>query len=69
MSSFMLRIMRKSIVKWVLSALATKAFKKEFATRLNKIVNIPGLNEEEEEVIFLRTYDALMDLVENFLSK
>ena len=47
----------------------SKEFEKEWATAINKKINLPGLNEKAEQVIFEKMIDKGTDIVAGVMTK
>ena len=55
--------LKKAINDYVIETIQSKEFEKEWATAINKKINLPGLNEKAEQVIFEKMIDKGTDLV------
>jgi len=53
----------------VINKIQSKEFEKEWATAINKKINLPGLNEEAEQVLFEKMVDRGTDIVAGVMSK
>lgn len=53
----------------VISKIQSKEFEKEWATAINKKINLPGLNEKAEQVIFEKMIDKGTDIVAGVMTK
>jgi len=62
------KYLKENILNWVLTELISDSFKKKLISKVNKTIDIPGLNEKEEEIIFLRLYEATVQSVTEQLS-
>jgi hypothetical protein len=53
----------------VIETIQSKEFETEWATAINQKINLPGLNERAEQVIFEKMIDKGTDLVAGVMSK
>lgn len=68
MKKLIFKYLKENILNWVLTELISDSFKKKLISKVNKTIDIPGLNEKEEEIIFLRLYEATVQSVTEQLS-
>jgi len=53
----------------VIDKIQSKEFEKEWATAINQKINLPGLNEKAEQVLFEKMVDKGTDIVAGVMSK
>jgi hypothetical protein len=61
--------LQKGIEALVIDRIQSKEFEKEWATAINKKINLPGLNERAEQVLFEKMIDKGTDIVAGIMSK
>ena len=61
--------LKKAINDYVIDTIQSKEFEKEWATAINQKINLPGLNEKAEQVIFEKMIDRGTDIVAGIMSK
>tara|TARA_R100000655_G_scaffold52345_1_gene90103 strand:- start:1432 stop:1695 length:264 start_codon:yes stop_codon:yes gene_type:complete len=61
--------LQKGIEVLVIDTIQSKEFEKEWATAINKKINLPGLNERAEQVLFEKMIDKGTDIVAGIMSK
>ena len=61
--------LQKRIEVLVIDTIQSKEFEKEWATAINKKINLPGLNERAEQVLFEKMIDRGTDIVAGIMSK
>ena len=61
--------LQKGIEVLVIDTIQSKEFEKEWATAINKKINLPGLNERAEQVLFEKVIDRGTDIVAGIMSK
>ena len=61
--------LQKGIEVLVIDTIQSKEFEKEWATAINKKINLPGLNERAEQVLFEKMIDRGTDIVAGIMSK
>lgn len=61
--------LQKGLEALVIEKIQSKEFEKEWATALNKKLNLPFLNEEQEQELFETMIDKGTDIVAGIMSK
>ena len=61
--------LQKGLEALVIDKIQSKEFEKEWATALNKKLNLPFLNEEQEQELFETMIDKRTDIVAGIKSK
>ena len=61
--------LQKGLEALVIDKIQSKEFEKEWATAINKKINLPGLNEKAEQVIFEKMIDKGTDIVAGVMTK
>lgn len=68
MARMMMRFMKKNILNFILSEVVSDNFRRSLVNKINKAVNIPGLNEQEERAIIARIIDGTTDTLTDHFS-
>tara|TARA_Y100000593_G_C4262868_1_gene313168 strand:+ start:927 stop:1193 length:267 start_codon:yes stop_codon:yes gene_type:complete len=61
--------LQNGIEAFVINKVQSKEFEKEWASEINRKVNLPWLNEEQEQELFETLVDKGTDIVAGILSK
>ena len=61
--------LKQAINDYVIETIQSKEFETEWATAINQKINLPGLNERAEQVIFENMIDKGTDFFAGVMSK
>ena len=61
--------LKSRINKYIIETVQSKEVEKEWATAINKAINLPGINERVEQEIFEKMVDKGTDIFANVMTK
>ncbi len=68
MKRLIIKLLKKSIIEWVMKEIKSGEFKYKLIRRVNATINVPGLNEQEEAALLDRFYNACVDAIDEHIS-
>ena len=60
--------LQNGIEKFIISTIQSKEFEKKWATAINEKINLPGINEKAEQVLFEKMVDKGTDVIAGIMS-
>ena len=60
--------LQTGIEKFIISTIQSKEFEKKWATAINEKINLPGINEKAEQVLFEKMVDKGTDVIAGIMS-
>ena len=60
--------LQNGIENFIISTIQSKEFEKKWATAINKKINLPGINEKAEQVLFEKMVDKGTDVIAGIMS-
>ena len=60
--------LQNGIENFIISTIQSKEFEKKWATAINEKINLPGINEKAEQVLFEKMVDKGTDVIAGIMS-
>jgi hypothetical protein len=66
--NFFVKLFKKQVIRYIVGMMNDKV-KKDWAEKVNEKVDLPGIDEKEEQKLFEATIDAGFDEIKKMLEK
>jgi len=67
--NFIVKLLLPIFRKYLIKQIVDEKSKDEIISKLNKYIEFPGLNQEQEREIISKIYDAMAEISKAYLSK